>query len=83
MKYTILKGNLKIKELINNESIIGNKITIYSYDVSGNRKTETVINNGSTSASAYTYDSLNRLTQIVTQITGGERDTTRYTYDNN
>ncbi|MCT7610018.1 hypothetical protein N5U14_04080 [Aliarcobacter butzleri] len=29
MKYTILKGNLKIKELINNESIIGNKITIY------------------------------------------------------
>ncbi|MBK1812676.1 RHS repeat protein, partial [Clostridium sp. YIM B02505] len=61
----------------------GGKNTSYTYDLSGNRQTETVVQNNVTNITTYSYDEQNRLIQTTKM-----QDTTvlgykKYFYDNN
>lgn len=58
------------------------RVTSYTYDKSGNRKTQTVTLDESKATIDYTYNDLNRLTQTV-ENRNGTILTTTYTYDAN
>ncbi|MCI5892149.1 MAG: hypothetical protein MRZ66_01920 [Clostridiales bacterium] len=58
------------------------KVTQYSYDKAGNRKTETVVENNVTSLTTYNYNDQERLMSTV-QTIGGTTKTVSYNYDYN
>jgi len=57
--------------------------TVYTFDASGNRKTETITEGQNTTVNVYSYDGQNRLTGITTTLNGTNTQTTTYEYDNN
>jgi RHS repeat-associated protein len=59
------------------------KVTNYTYDKAGNRKTETVFEDGNTTVNAYSYNSQNRLMNVFTTSNGVLTDITEFVYDNN
>ncbi|RCX12208.1 RHS repeat-associated protein [Anaerobacterium chartisolvens] len=61
----------------------GSRTTAYTYDASGNRLTQTVNQSGTTTLDTYSYDSLNRLTGVVTKVNSQLTEAVEYGYDNN
>ncbi len=59
------------------------KQTAYTFDKAGNRLTETVVQNQSTTTTSYTYNEQNRLLNTLTTKPGGESEKIVYDYDNN
>jgi len=59
------------------------KITSYSFDKAGNRKTETVKVGQQSIPTTYTYNEQNRLMSTQTWLSDTESETTTYVYDNN
>jgi RHS repeat-associated protein len=58
------------------------KSTVYAFDKAGNRKTETITENGASVQTIYHYNGQNRLNKTVS-TEGGTEVTFRYYYDNN
>ena len=58
------------------------RVTEYGYDKAGNRKTETVTENGVTSQTTYTYNEQGRLINTVQNVDNTTKTVT-YNYDNN
>jgi len=59
------------------------KVTEYTYDKAGNRKTEKVVDGATTATSIYEYNSQNRLMSLIKEASDGVKDITRYTYNHN
>ncbi len=60
-----------------------NKMTTYSYDKAGNRKTEIVLELGQATGTNYIYDIQNRLILTETKLTEDSVEKIVYTYDPN
>ncbi|MCX7747309.1 MAG: S8 family serine peptidase [Clostridia bacterium] len=59
------------------------RLTVYAFDKAGNRITETVTLDGTTTVTSYSYDSQNRLLSTLTKVNGAETEAVKYTYDPN
>jgi RHS repeat-associated protein len=59
------------------------RLTTYTFDKSGNRKTETITSGSDVTVTTYNYDSQNKLTGTVTKINNIITETVSYGYDNN
>ena len=58
------------------------KLTEYTYDKGGNRETETVTQNGTTTVTTYSYNEQNRLMDTMVEVSG-TKTINKYFYDNN
>lgn len=59
------------------------KLTSYTYTAAGNRDTETIKEDANITVKRYTYDSLNRLQSVITEVNGVVVEVVTYTFDNN
>jgi RHS repeat-associated protein len=59
------------------------RVTSYTYDMAGNRLTETITSSGETIKNTYSYNEQNRLEEILTKVNNVVTELTSYTYDNN
>ena len=59
------------------------RVTTYTFDASGNRDSEAIMENNSTTVTSYTYNEQNRLLKTQTKFDGAITSEKSYTYDNN
>lgn len=59
------------------------RVTVYTFDASGNRQTETITFEGNTTVNTYTYNEQNRLMGITTKVNNVIIKVSEYTYDAN
>lgn len=59
------------------------RVTSYTYDASGNRTQEKVVQGSQVTLTLYTYNEQNRLMSVTEVKTSGEKQIDQYKYDNN